>query len=108
MEWTILKTAVVAGGVFLVPAVSQLSVLALDNNVDPNNLGQGDWIWKVLLSETALGVSTPQAVIDYEADKGMQWVTVKAGDGVNKWSQWNSAIINEAHNKGMKPTTPCR
>lgn len=80
----------------------RLAAQALDNNVDPNNLGQGDWIWEMPACETALGVATPQAVIDYEADRGMQWVTVKAGDGVNEWSQWNAAVINEAHNKGLK------
>lgn len=74
----------------------------LSNGVDPNNLGQGDWIWEMPNCETALGVSTPQAVIDYEASNGMQWVCVKAGDGVNEWSQWNSTVINEAHAKGMK------
>ena len=84
----------------LVP--SRMAAQALDNNVDPNNLGQGDWIWEMPACETALGVATPQAVIDYEADRGMQWVTVKAGDGVNEWSQWNAAVINEAHSKGLK------
>jgi Concanavalin A-like lectin/glucanases superfamily len=78
------------------------AVGALANGVDPNNLGQGDWIWVVSSCESALGVSTPQAVIDYEASKGMQWVCVKAGDGHSSWSQWNSTIINEAHAKGMK------
>ena len=75
---------------------------SLDNGVDSNNLGQGDWIWEMPSCESALGVSTPQAVIDYEAANGMQWVAVKAGDGVNEWSQWNSAVINEAHAKGLK------
>ncbi|MGH7951125.1 MAG: LamG domain-containing protein [Limisphaerales bacterium] len=96
---------------FAVPTRCLLAVLifnaaraagTLANGVDPNNLGQGDWIWEMPSAEDALGVSTPQAVIDYEAGKGMQWVCVKAGDGVNEWSQWNSTIINEAHNKGMK------
>ncbi len=75
---------------------------ALANGVDPNNLGQGDWIWEVPSCETALGVSTPQAVVDYEAVRGMQWVCVKAGDGHSVWGQWNSTVINEAHAKGLK------
>ncbi len=75
---------------------------ALANGVDPNNLGQGDWIWVMSSCETALGVSSPQAMIDYEAGRGMQWVCVKAGDGHSSWSQWNSTIINEAHAKGLK------
>ena len=75
---------------------------ALANGVDPSNLGQGDWIWQVPACESALHVSTPQAVIDYEAGRGMQWVCVKAGDGDNEWSQWNSTIIAEAHAQGMK------
>jgi hypothetical protein len=77
-------------------------VAGLVNGVDPNNLGQGDWIWTVPNCESAVGVATPQALIDYEARKGMQWVTVKAGDGPNQWSQWNSTIINEAHAQGLK------
>jgi hypothetical protein len=75
---------------------------ALVNGVDPGNLGQGDWIWVVSSCETAVGVATPQALMDYEAGKGMQWVAVKAGDGRNEWSQWTSTIINEAHAKGLK------
>ena len=86
----------------------------LTNGVDPNNLGQGDWIWEMASCETALGVSTPQAVIDYEATNGMQWVCVKAADGHSYClpdgtltsslgsSQWTTAIINEAHAKGLK------
>jgi hypothetical protein len=87
---------------------------SLANGVDPYNLGQGDWIWEMSSCETALGVATPQAVIDYEANKGMQWVCVKAVDGPYYFtaggglssssgqSQWTSTIINEAHAKGMK------
>src|SRR5579885_3388646 len=75
---------------------------ALLNGVYLNNLGQGDWIWVMSSAENALGLTTPQAVIDYEASKGMQWVCVKAGDGHSAWSQWNSAIINEAHGRGLK------
>jgi hypothetical protein len=75
---------------------------ALLNGVDPNNLGQGDWIWVMSSAENALGLTTPQAVIDYEASNGMQWVCVKAGDGHSAWSQWNSTIINEAHARGLQ------
>ncbi|MDE3067429.1 MAG: LamG domain-containing protein [Verrucomicrobiota bacterium] len=82
--------------------VSAHAGAGLANGVDPNHLGQGDWIWEIPACQNALGVSTPQAVIDYEAGKGMQWICVKAGDGVNEWSQWNAAIINEAHAEGMK------
>lgn len=92
-----------AGVVLLVALFSAAEARgALVNGVDPNNLGQGDWIWVVSSCESAVGVATPQALIDYEARKGMQWVTVKAGDGKNEWSQWNSTIINEAHAQGLK------
>ncbi len=86
----------------LILSSSRAAATILANGVDPANLGQGDWIWEVPSCETALGVSTPQQVIDYEASNGMQWVCVKAGDGESVWSQWNTAIINEAHAKGMK------
>jgi len=44
---------------------------ALLNGVYLNNLGQGDWIWVMSSAGNALGLTTPQAVIDYEASKGM-------------------------------------
>lgn len=74
----------------------------LPNGVDPANLGKGDWIWDIPSCKTALGVSTPAAVLDYEKAKGMQWVTVKCGDGGSIWSQFDSSLVSHAHAIGLK------
>ena len=74
----------------------------LDNNVDPANLGKGDWIWQMPATETRLGVSTVQDVINYEKSLGMQWITVKCGDGHSIYSQFTADLITRAHNSGLK------
>src|SRR5437899_1269375 len=64
----------------------------LAHGIDPANLGKGDWIWEMSACQTALGLGSPQAVLNYEAAKGMQWLTVKGADGGDtaSWSQFNS------------------
>ena len=84
-----------------VPASPRPRVL-LDNNVDPANLGKGDWIWQMPATETRLGVSTVQDVINYEKSLGMQWITVKCGDGHSIYSQFTADLITRAHNSGLK------
>jgi len=76
----------------------------LAHGIDPTNLGKGDWIWEMSACQTALGVSTPQAVINYEAAKGMRWITVKGADGGDtaSWTQFNTTLISEAHAAGLK------
>ena len=74
----------------------------LDNGIDPYNLGKGDWIWQMPQAQTALGVANVQGVIDYEKAKGVQWLTVKCGDGGSIYSQFNSDLITRCHNAGLK------
>jgi hypothetical protein len=74
----------------------------LDNGIDPTNLGKGDWIWQMPQTETHLGVSTVQGVIDYEKSLGMQWITVKCGDGTGIWTQFSTDLITRAHAAGLK------
>ena len=103
-------TNVVPASPFVMPALTipprelsgpQTSGL-LDHGVDPADLGKGDWIWQMPQTETHLGVSSVQAVIDYEKGMGMQWVTVKCGDGANVWSQFNADLVTRAHTAGLK------
>lgn len=75
---------------------------ALDNGIDPYNLGKGDWIWVVSTSESAVGASNLQGLIDYEKNKGMQWLTVKCGDGGSIYSQFSSDLVTRTHNAGLK------
>jgi hypothetical protein len=72
--------------------------------VNPAALGKGDWIYKMPDTESRLGVATTQAVINYEAGMGMQWITVKCADGAdtNDWSQFNPTLIAQAHAAGLK------
>lgn len=76
----------------------------LDHGVDPANLGKGDWIWYLSSCESSLGLPAGdvQGVIDYEKSQGMQWITVKCGDGGSIWTQFNSDLITRAHNAGLK------
>ena len=83
----------------LVPATAQ-TVLA--NGVVASNLGKGDWIWEMPQTESRLGVSTSQAVINYEVSMGMKWITVKCGDGTSVWSQFSSTLVQQAHAAGLK------
>src|SRR5882757_8615722 len=78
------------------------SALALDNGVDPYNLGKGDWVWIVSSSQTAVGATNLQGLIDYEQNKGMQWITVKCGDGGSIFTQFTSDLVTRTHNAGMK------
>src|ERR1017187_9520587 len=41
-------------------------------------------------------------VIDYEKSLGMQWITVKFGDGIGIWTQFSSDLITRAHAAGLK------
>src|SRR3954470_14280021 len=86
----------------LLSALLPLKARALDNSVDPWNMGKGDWIWQMPASQTAVGANSVQELIDYEKARGMQWLTVKCGDGGSIWTQFNSDLITRAHNAGMK------
>jgi hypothetical protein len=86
----------------ILPAPPVQPKVILDGGIDPANLGKGDWIWQMPATETRLGVSTVQGVIDYEKSLGMQWITVKCGDGGSIWTQFNSDLITRAHTAGLK------
>jgi len=74
----------------------------LDNKVNPASLGKGDWIWEMPETESNFGFTTVQQVINYEQSLGMQWITVKCGDGGSVYSQFNSQLITLAHAAGLK------
>ena len=81
--------------------------LTLDNGVDAANLGKGDWIWQMSSCLSSLGVADVQGVIDYEKAKGMQWITVKCGDGGSLYPsagapQFTADLVNRAHAAGLK------
>jgi hypothetical protein len=76
---------------------------ALDNGVDPYHLGKGDWLWQLDLCEQAIGApGNLQALIDFEKNKGMQFLIIKACDCDSTWGQFNADLVTRCHQAGMK------
>ncbi|HZQ47401.1 MAG TPA: hypothetical protein VFC07_10345, partial [Verrucomicrobiae bacterium] len=75
---------------------------ALDNGVEPDNLGKGDWIWVVPNAEANVGASDVQGLVNYEKSKGMRFVIVKGADGGQVWSQFTSDLVTRFHAAGIK------
>jgi hypothetical protein len=86
----------------LLDALEPRLLLALANGVDPYNLGKGDWVWQIASARTSADASTNLALFQYLKNKGMKWVTVKAGDGTSIWSQFTTQLVNDAHSAGLK------
>ena len=87
--------------------VMKRSANTLDNGVDPANLGKGDWLWQLPTCENQLGgyvssVTNLQSLIQWETNHGMQWITVKCGDGGSIWSQFDANLVATAHKAGLK------
>ena len=85
---------------------SGTALALLDNGVDPRHLGKGDWIWQMSAMEANIGVSSVQAVVDFEKAHGMQFLIVKCSDGgqwgSSYWPQFNSDLITRCHAAGIK------
>jgi hypothetical protein len=77
-------------------------MLALVNGVDPYNLGKGDWVWQIASARASAGATTNLQLFQYLKNKGMKWVTVKAGDGASTWAQFTTQLVNDAHSAGLK------
>jgi hypothetical protein len=91
--------------VALLLAASLPASALLDNGVDPAHLGKGDWIWEMNLMEANNGLSSVQAVVDFEKAKGMQFLIVKCCDGeVSNYNggQFNTDLITRCHAAGLK------
>jgi hypothetical protein len=96
------RAAVVISVLWL--AVPLLNAQPFDHGVNATNLGKGDWIYQMSDCQSALGFTSPQEVLNYEAAKGVQWVAVKGADGTNtnSWMQFNSTLVSQAHAAGLK------
>src|SRR5438552_17641411 len=62
--------------------------VALDNGVDPGNLGKGDWIYSLSQATNQLGgnvatVHDLTSLMVFEKSQGMNFIVVKAGDGAD-------------------------
>lgn len=77
-------------------------LMALDNGVNPTNMGKGDWYFYLQDAETNLGYTNVQALFNYEASQGVQFVVVKAQDGTTTgdWG-YSSSVVSAAHSAGM-------
>src|SRR5579885_3658105 len=93
-----LKTAPILSSIMILMtwfAVLNPAMAALDNGVEPENLGKGDWIWQVPNAEANVGATDVQGLVNYEKSKGMRFVIVKGADGGDTadWTQFNSDLI---------------
>jgi len=52
------------------------------------------------------GCKSVQQLIDYEKNKGMQWITVKCDDGGSFFSQLTSNLATRTHNAGLYIESP--
>jgi hypothetical protein len=85
-----------------IAAATLLPAPSANAAVDPANMGKGDWIWLIPDAEAALGVSSVQGVIDYEKNKGMDWIVVKCANTGTWMSQFTNDLITRAHNSGLQ------
>ena len=93
-------------------SVSQNALAVLDNGVDPNNLGKGDWIYFMSQATNKLGGHVTTVVdiptlMTYEKNQGMNYIIVKAGEGSTNFpttgaAQFTSNLCWQAHNVGLK------
>lgn len=65
-------------------------------------MGKGDWVYVLSQAQTSVGASSLQDFIDYEKNKGMDFLVVKAGHGPVWWSQFNSDLVTRCHASGLK------
>lgn len=85
----------------------------LDGDIDPANLGKGDWIYYVSDATNQLGgnvtsVTNVASLMAYEKSQGINYIIVKAGTGSTNFNgsgsspQFNSSLVNAAHAAGLK------
>lgn len=88
------------------------NLTAVDNGVDPANLGKGDWIYILGHAINRLGGGTPSvtnlsSLMIYEKNQGMRYLIIKAGDGDQLFPsainpQFTSNVVSAAHAAGLK------
>jgi hypothetical protein len=86
-------------------AVPRVGAQIRDGNIDPWNLGKGDWIY--ILSDASSQHGGLAGLMSYEKSKGVSYVIIKAGEGGSLYApygsvQFNSAAVTAAHNAGLK------
>ena len=68
--------------------------------------GKGDWIHRIDLAMSAMGVETVESLMDFEKARGVEWLVVKCADADNHagWRslQFNSDLISKGRAAGLK------
>src|SRR5688572_18891155 len=83
----------------------------MENGVDPENLGKGDWIYFLSDAVKQLGGNVPAvtnltSLMEYYKEVGMSFVAIKAGTGGKEFPtgnpQFTPEFIEAAHAAGLK------
>lgn len=83
----------------------------MENGVDPENLGKGDWIYFLSDAVKQLGGNVPAvtdltSLMEYYKEVGMSFVAIKAGTGAREFPtdnpQFTPEFIEAAHAAGLK------
>ena len=102
------KAALGAAFIF---SIAGAHAAVMDNGVDPENLGKGDWIYFLSTATNKLGgsvatVTNIPSLMGYYQSKGFQYLVVKAGEGSTNFptsgAQFTSNLVYQAHAKGLK------
>jgi Purple acid Phosphatase, N-terminal domain/Fibronectin type III domain len=97
--------------VFSSSIFTTIQAQALDNGIDPANLGKGDWIYFLSSATNKLGGNVPSVtsvatLMSYEKSQGMSYIVVKAGDAGTEFPasnpQFTTSLVNAAHTAGLK------
>src|SRR5688572_6710130 len=84
---------------------------ALDHEIDPANLGTGDWIYFMRDATNRLGgnvdsVTNVSSLMRYYKKYGLNYVIVKAGTGGEEFPkaepQFTKELVDAAHKYGIK------
>ena len=95
--------------IFLFTHVAPAKVL--DNGVDPENLGTGDWIYVLSAATRGLGgnvssVTDVPSLMKFYREQGISFVAVKAGTGATDFPkenpQFTKELVEAAHAEGIK------
>lgn len=112
LHMSALKKALLLTGALAAGLVLPAGAKVFDNGIDSENLGEGDWIWYISQATNKLGgnvtsVTSIPTLMSYYTNQGLKYIIVKAGQGSTNFPsdaapQFTTALVNEAHNKGLK------
>ncbi len=106
------KKAVLLSGVGLLALTFPSSAKVMDNGVDPENLGTGDWIYFLSEATNRLGgnvesVTDLPSLMTFYKSMRLDFIAVKAGTGAGDFPsaespQFTKEVVDAAHAVGIK------